>query len=76
MIHKRWLYSALLILLLTACRSTPDIPTNPVSTPVPTATPTPTPTPVPGCTVRQAGGGEICVSPCPINAAPGEACTL
>jgi hypothetical protein len=47
----------------------------PEFTPVPTITPTPTPTPVPGCTVRQAGGGEICVSPCPTNAAPGEACT-
>lgn len=29
----------------------------------------------PGCTVRQAGGEIICVSPCPDNAAPGEPCT-
>ena len=28
-----------------------------------------------GCTVRQAGGAIICVSPCPRNAAPGEPCT-
>ena len=37
-------------------------------------------TPIPeesrsGCTVRQTGGGIICVSPCPDGAVPGEFCT-
>ena len=32
--------------------------------------------PVQGCTVRQAGGAIICVSPCPPSAAPGETCTM
>ena len=50
----------------------------PIFTPVPPPTeiPTPTPTPETGCTVRQAGGEVICVSPCPVGALPGEACTI
>ncbi len=32
--------------------------------------------PVEGCTVRQAGGAIICVSPCPAGAAPGDDCTI
>ncbi len=32
--------------------------------------------PVQGCTVRQAGGAIICVSPCPAGAAPGDPCTM
>jgi Zn-dependent metalloprotease len=45
----------------------------PYFTPLPR--PTPTLEPVLGCTVRQAGGAIICVSPCPTGASPGEACT-
>ncbi len=54
----------------------PPTPTY-TSTPKPTAIPTDTPTPQPaqGCTVRQVGGGIICVSPCPAGAAPGNTCT-
>lgn len=37
-------------------------------------TPMPTPPPA-GCTIRQAGGEIICVSPCPSGAAPGDPCT-
>ena len=40
----------------------------PVFTPIPEESPL-------GCTVRQAGGEIICVSPCPDGAAPGEPCT-
>jgi hypothetical protein len=32
--------------------------------------------PVEGCTIRQAGGAIICVSPCPAGAAPGDPCTI
>jgi hypothetical protein len=45
----------------------------PYFTPLPR--PTPTLEPVLGCTVRQAGGAIICVSPCPAGASPGKACT-
>jgi hypothetical protein len=47
---------------------------TPTFTPIPTPTYTPTPRPT-GCTVRQAGGDIICVSPCPAGATPGETCT-
>ena len=43
-------------------------------TPIPSPTPTNTPEPT-ACTIRQAGGTIICVSPCPIGAAPGNPCT-
>lgn len=41
--------------------------TLPKFTPMPTSQPT-------GCTIRQAGGEIICVSPCPTGAAPGDPC--
>jgi hypothetical protein len=57
--------------------TTGDCENKPLFTPIPpTLTPTPTPTEQPlGCTVRQAGGAIICVSPCPAGASPGETCT-
>lgn len=48
-----------------------DCETLPKFTPLPP----PTSNESPGCTVRQAGGEIICVSPCPDGAAPGDPCT-
>jgi len=52
-----------------------DPPPPPTDTPTPLPSDTPTPKPEQGCTVRQPGGLIECVVPCPVGAAPGDACT-
>jgi hypothetical protein len=48
----------------------------PTQTPVEGEPDEPPDEPEEGCTVRQVGGGIICVSPCPAGATPGDACTV
>lgn len=58
------------------CEGLPILEPPPIPTQEEPADPPSDDKPIIGCTVRQAGGAIICVSPCPDGASPGDSCTM